>query len=107
MRVLEIDRRAHGTPQPSADPPPLARNLVPRRRRSLSNVAELRRNQARLWLEIDQLRASVPADQQRDREAAAAAAANGEPSPPSRAEITERQIAGLHSAIDRINAETK
>jgi hypothetical protein len=106
MHILGFDRRAKDTPH-SATPLPLAVNLVPKRRCSLSNAAVLRRNQARLWLELEHLQARLPADRRRDGEAAAAAAAKGEPSPPSRAEITERQIADTHTAIARITAEMK
>src|SRR5947207_15909761 len=86
MRIFDRDTKAQDTPR--GDPPPLARNLVPRQPRSPANIAALRRTQTRLWAADAELQAQLGIDRIRD---------------PQAAEATERQIEANRAAIARID----
>jgi hypothetical protein len=71
MRVLEIDRRAQGTPDAFAEPPPGARAAIPKLDEAMQKRDNLIQRQTELMFEAQSLRDGLPAAREHDRAEAA------------------------------------
>jgi len=107
MRVLEIDRRAHGTPDAFTEPPPGARAAIPKLDKAMQKRDSLIQKQTELMFEAQRLRDGLPAAREHDRVQAAEAAELGEPCPPSTEEAPTAEAAKKSrlaiALVDKIN----